>query len=334
MGGTIDTRSEATCTLQGRILRIEKSSMYDGAGLRSVVFFKGCPMQCAWCSTPESQRFEVEIGFDLSKCTGCGTCAKACPQGALTFDETPSVRHDLCKGCFVCAEVCQRRAIKKYGETIGATEIVKEVSKDEVFYFHSGGGVTLSGGEPCAQPDFAAELLRELKKRGIHTSVETALCVPRENLDALLPYLDCVLADVKHMNSAHHKIWAGIDNSFILDNIRRLDSSDFPVSLIMRVPLIPGVNDDDENLKAVAGFGRELKKKLQAIELLPYHRLGSHTYEMLGRPYLLESTAVSPWEHVEERAEYLSSCDPCVPVFTGNKQIINPDSNSKTGGRR
>ena len=300
---------------QGHILRIEKSSIHDGAGLRSVVFFKGCPMQCAWCSTPESQRFEPEIGFDLSKCAHCGACASACPKGALAFDKTPSVRRDLCNGCFACADACQKRAIKKYGETLGVKEIVREVSKDEVFYFHSGGGVTLSGGEPCAQADFAAELLRELKKHNIHTSVETALCVPWENVETLLPYIDCVLADIKHMNSEQHKRWTGIDNSLVLNNIRRLDSSDFPVSLIVRIPLIPGVNDTDENLKAVAALARELTKKLQAIELLPYHRLGLNTYKMLGRPYQLESTAVSLREHIDERANFLRSCDPGVPVY-------------------
>ena len=213
--------------------------------------------------------------------------------------------------------------IKKYGETASAAEIVSEVSKDEIFYFHSGGGVTLSGGEPCAQADFAAELLCELKKHGIHTSVETALCVPWENMETLLPYLDCVLADLKHMNNEQHKRWTGADNLSVLENIRRIDSSDFPVSLVIRVPLIPGINDDDENLKAAAMLARELTKKLQAIELLPYHRLGLNTYRMLGRPYQLDSVAVSKREHIEERANFLRSCDPGVPVLAGNMQIAD-----------
>jgi pyruvate formate lyase activating enzyme len=278
-------------------------------------------MQCAWCSTPESQRFQAEIGFDLSKCVLCGECAKACPNGALILDKTPSVRRELCSGCFACAETCRKRAIKKYGGEFGVTEIAREVCKDEIFYFHSGGGVTLSGGEPCAQADFAAELLRELKKRGIHASIETALCVPWENIEVLLPYLDCVLADLKHMNPEQHKRWTGIDNALILDNIRRLDSLDFSGSLIMRIPLIPGINDDDENLKAVAVFARELTKKLQAIELLPYHRLGINTYKTLRRPYSLESVALSPWERITERAKFLSACEPGVPVLAGNLQI-------------
>ena len=272
-------------------------------------------MQCAWCSTPESQRFDAEIGFDMSRCAHCGACAKVCPKGALEFDGTPSVRRGLCDGCFACADACQRRAIKKYGISLSVTEIAREVSKDEVFYFHSGGGVTLSGGEPCAQADFAAELLSEIKKHGIHTSVETALCVPWENVEILLPFFDCVLADVKHMNTEQHRRWTGIDNLLVLDNIRRIDSSDFQASLIIRIPLIPGINDDDENLRAVASFARGLTKKLQAIELLPYHRLGLNTYKMLGKPYLLESTAVSSGEQIMERAEFLRSCEPGVRVI-------------------
>ena len=288
-------------------------------------------MQCAWCSTPESQRSEPEIGFDLSKCVRCGECVHTCPSGALTFDKTPSVRRDLCDGCFACADTCRKRAIKKYGKTLNVKEIVREVSKDEVFYFHSGGGVTLSGGEPCAQTDFAAELLCELKKHGIHTSAETALCVPWENVEALLPYLGCVLADLKHMNSEQHRTWTGTDNSLVLNNIRRLDLSDVPFSLIIRIPLIPGINDDDENLKAVAALARELPKKLQGIELLPYHRLGLNTYRMLGKPYRLESTTISSREHVEERAVFLRSCDPGVPVLAGNTQITDPESHNKKG---
>ena len=289
-----------------------------------MVFFKGCPMRCAWCSTPESQSFQAEIGFDRSRCAHCGACAAACPKGALTFADAPALNRELCGGCFACAAACPKRAIKKYGKTVSVAEIAKEVSKDEVFYFHSGGGVTLSGGEPAAQPDCAAELLREIKRRGIHCSIESALCVPWENVEALLPYTDCVLADLKHMDDGQHKRWTGTGNSLVLDNIRRINSSDFPVSIVIRIPLIPGVNDDDENLKAAATLSRELTKKLKAIELLPYHRLGLNTYKMLDKCCPLESTAVSPWEHVEERAKYLRSCEPGVPVHAHISPTVNP----------
>jgi pyruvate formate lyase activating enzyme len=301
------------------ILRIEKSSIFDGAGLRSVVFFKGCPMQCAWCSTPESQRFEPEIGFYAAKCMQCGACAGACPYGALTFAGEASLPREIYTGCFACAAACRKQVIKKYGKNTSIAEIVDEVCKDEVFYFHSGGGVTLSGGEPCAQSNCAAELLRELKKRGLDTSIETALCVPWESIEALLPYLDCILADIKHMDCNQHRFWTGVDNSLILDNIRRLDSSDFPFPLIIRIPLVPGINDGDNNLNAVAVLASGLTKKLQSIELLPYHRLGSNTYRLLGKQYRLEATAVCTVKHAEERANFLRSCNPGVPVFAGQR---------------
>ena len=308
---TIGNNSDKSC----RILRVEKSSIYDGRGLRNVVFFKGCPMQCAWCSTPESQSFNAEIGIDLAKCINCGECAKACKKGALQLNGQPVLQRELCDGCFTCAEVCKKRAIKKYGLDVRTTQLASNLVKDEIFYFHSGGGVTLSGGEPCAQSESAAELLHELKKHGVHTSIETALCCSWENIKTLLPYLDCVLADIKHMDSDIHKRWTGFDNSTIIENIHQLDSSDYPFSFILRFPLIPDINDDDENLYALAALTRKLTKKLQSIEILPYHRLGSITYKYLGRDYRLEETSVSTVAHIEERVNYLRSCLPGVPVM-------------------
>lgn len=301
----------------GCILRVEKASIHDGEGLRSVIFFKGCPMRCAWCSTPESQSFKPEIGIDPVKCMRCGACVETCPTSALLMeDASPRVLREKCTGCFKCVEACMHKALKKYGGMFSVREIADEVSKDEIFYFHSGGGVTLSGGEPCAQPRYAAALLREVKLRGIHTTMESSLCASWENIQLLLPYLDCVLADVKQMDALQHKEWTGADNRLILENIVKIDASDYPILLTLRVPLIPGVNDGDENLRALAEFSRRLNK-LQAIELLPYHRLGSDTYRLLGRRYAMESVAAQSWEKLEERAVFLSSRNPGVRVIAG-----------------
>jgi len=306
----------------GCILRIEKASIHDGEGLRNVVFFKGCPLKCAWCSTPESQRFEMEIGFDASKCARCGACAATCSSGALRLDDGKlTLKREMCVACFKCVLVCPNEALKKYGGVFTVQDITREVSKDEIFYFHSGGGVTLSGGEPCAQPHYVSELLRELKFRGIHTAIETSLYAPWEDVEKLLPHLDCVFADMKHMDTVLHEKWTGAGNEIILENIARIISSEFQVSMTLRVPIIPGVNDDDGNLSALAGFANGLANKLQAIELLPYHRLGCTTYRLLQKQYPLESVTVQPWEKLEERARFLSSHDTGVPILAGGRSF-------------
>jgi pyruvate formate lyase activating enzyme len=306
----------------GCVLRVEKTSIHDGEGLRSVVFFKGCPMRCAWCSTPESQNFEAEIGIDSSKCICCGTCVSACPSGAISMEDVGLlVLREICSGCFACAEACPKRAIIKYGHKISVREIVEEACKDEIFYFHSGGGVTLSGGEPCAQPKYSAALLGDLKAVGINTALETALNVKWENIELLLPYLDHIFADIKHMNTEKHERFTGVDNSLILDNIRRIDMSGFQVNLTLRVPLIPTVNDDDENLTALAELSLSLKNKLQCIEVLPYHRLGLTTYGFLKKSYHLESVVVSQWDEVVERALFLQSNVSSVPVTIGGAAL-------------
>ncbi len=306
------SHEKMTTVPRGELLRIEKSSIHDGEGLRSVVFFKGCPMRCAWCSTPESQCFVPEIGIDRSKCVRCGACAATCPLGAIRLDDDAlSVDRATCDGCFKCAAACPKRAIKKYGFSASVDEIVEEVSKDDVFFFHSDGGVTLSGGEPCAQPEYAAALLSRLRAQGIHTTIETSLFVPWEDAAAIIPHLDAVFVDVKHMNPEQHEKWTVADNALILENIQKIDASAHPVDITIRVPLIPGINDDDANLQDT------LRDKLKAIELLPYHRLGLATYRLLDKEYALNDTQIQPWEWCAERARFLSSCKPSVPVIAG-----------------
>ncbi len=305
--------------LTGSVLRIERSSIHDGPGLRTVVFLKGCPLGCAWCSTPESQAPVPERGYVPELCTACGTCVDICPARALTPSRCGSaIIRDVvrCELCFCCVAACPRDAVRRFGTFMTVEEVVREISKDEVFFFHSGGGVTLSGGEPLAQPDFVAHLLRECRERGIHTAMETSFHVPFDSVERVLPLLDLLYVDIKHMDGESHRRWVGSDNSLILDNIGKADRWEGPVEIVIRIPLVPGVNDSDWNLQAVADSCRRMGK-LKEVELLPYHRLGSHSYAALGRDYALKSLLPPSRERIIERTRYLARLDPGAPVKVG-----------------
>jgi len=300
----------------GSVLRIERASIHDGKGLRTVLFLKGCPLRCRWCSTPESQSFGLEKGYASDRCIGCGICVRSCPERALSIShDTQKVLTDLskCKKCFICAAKCSRRVIKQYGSLMSVKEAVEEISKDEIFFFHSGGGVTISGGEPLSQHEFVSEVLRECRALGIHTAIETSFHVPYENIEKALPWLNALYVDLKHMDKDLHKEWVGHENSLILDNIKKADQSEYPLEIIVRIPMIPGVNDTGSNLSAVAEFCKSIKK-LKEIELLPYHRLGTDTYKHLGMEYLLKDLTPPSQEHISERARFLTELNPGVPV--------------------
>lgn len=303
----------------GSVLRIERTSIFDGQGLRTVLFLKGCPLRCRWCSTPESQRTTPQKGYTRDRCVGCGLCIRSCPNGALAISEdglkviTDSSK---CQNCFVCVTKCLRSAHKKYGNLLSVQEVVREIVKDEIFFFHSGGGVTISGGEPLSQPDFVAEVLRECRQLGIHTALETSFYAPYESIAKVLPWLNVLYVDLKYMDREFHKQWVGRDNSLILDNLRKIDQTTEPVEIIVRIPLIPGANDSDANLSATAEFCRSLKKLIE-IELLPYHRLGLETYRNLEMTYLLPELVPPSPEGITERADFLARQNPGVPIRVG-----------------
>lgn len=195
-------------------------------------------------------------------------------------------------------------------------EAVREISKDEIFFFHSAGGVTISGGEPLSQPDFVSEVLRECRELGIHTAIETSLFAPFESIEKILPWLNVLYVDIKHMDGELHKHWAGPDNSQILENILKIDQSKYQVEIIVRIPMIPGANDSDSNLSATAQFCKSLNK-LKEIELLPYHRLGTDTYKNLEMNYPLKDLVPPSQDRIRERASFLSQQTPGVPVRVG-----------------
>jgi len=300
----------------GSVLRIERTSIHDGQGLRTVIFLKGCPLSCRWCSTPESQRSTPQKGYARDRCLGCGRCVCSCPEGALLrAEEGRKVLTDAskCKNCFVCVAKCLQGAQIRYGRLMFVRDVIREIVKDEIFFFHSGGGVTISGGEPLSQSDFVAEVLRECRELGIHTAMETSLHAPYESIEKVLPWLNVLYVDLKHMDQELHKQWVGQDNTLILDNLRKLDQANDSLEIIVRLPLVPGANDSSTNLSAVAQFCRSLQK-IKEIELLPYHRLGLETYRNLERDYLLKELLPPSQEQLSEWAEFLGLQNPGVPI--------------------
>ena len=271
------------------ILRIEKISLADGAGMRTVVFFKGCPLRCAWCSTPESQEMDPEVYYRKEKCRSCGRCIALCPNHALTFDEENKYvirnRHK-CANCKKCAAACLYSAQQIYGKEMTVSQVMKEIRKDELFFFHSVGGVTLSGGDPFCYTDFAEELLIRCKDEAVNTCAELAMLAEFKDVERIVPYLDSFFVDIKIMDPVKHKKWTGRDNASILKNIAGAAEICNKNAMMARVPLIWDINNDPANIRETADFYASLKN-CAFLEFLPYHRLGVNTYERLGRGYAL-----------------------------------------------
>ncbi|MGC8890897.1 MAG: glycyl-radical enzyme activating protein [bacterium] len=265
----------------GIIFDIQRFSLHDGPGIRTTVFFKGCPLRCLWCHNPESISPKIELAFYSHKCIGCNSCVLVCPTGALQNDNLEGKRYDekLCQFCFKCVDACPTRALVLQGKIYDLEEVLDEVIKDIPFYKQSG-GVTLSGGEPTFQFDFCLDLLKSCKENGISTALDTSGFVSWDKLKDLLPFVDIFLYDIKHMNLEEHKKLTGVPNEIILENLYRLDRAEKWIEI--RVPIIPGYNDSRENIVAVANFIAKLKS-VRRVKLLPYHKLG------LSKPWLFNS---------------------------------------------
>ncbi|MFH1031678.1 MAG: glycyl-radical enzyme activating protein [Chloroflexota bacterium] len=268
-----------TNELKGVVFDIQKYSIHDGPGIRTTVFLKGCPLTCFWCQNPESQMVTPQIFLYADKCTRCGRCLKVCTTGAITISETSSqVDRDKCIGCGQCAEVCPNEARRLAGKYMTVDEVVREVMKDVKFYKNSGGGVTLSGGDPLFQSEFALQILQKCKQNGLHTVVETCGFVPWTTLEKVLPYVDLFLFDIKHIDSGKHKKGTQKPNELIIENIRKIAACK-PV--IVRTPLIPGFNDSPGDIESIARF---VKSELHSpMEILAYNKMGEGKYERLGR---------------------------------------------------
>jgi pyruvate formate lyase activating enzyme len=284
------------------VLSINRMTIHNGPGIRTLILFKGCPLHCLWCSTPESQKAEPEIAIYPSKCILCGQCVPVCPLNAIDLtNETISINRSRCNNCGKCAEVCPSESIRLLGQLMKVEELLDEVKKDFIFYKHSGGGVTISGGEPLLNPDFNKKLLRVLKEEGISVGVDVCGHVPWASIEQILPYIDFFLWDIKHMNSKKHEELTGVPNDLILGNARSVSERNIP--LYIRIPVIPGYNDSEENIRATCEFARGLSSVVE-INLLPLHHLGKGRYESLNRAYPIANIPLIP-EGVLQNLELL-----------------------------
>ena len=278
----------------GYIWDIKRYALHDGPGIRTTVFFLGCPLRCLWCCNPESQSFTPRVWWIKEHCLACGLCEEICPHNAICHDEAGRrmIRLELCTLCGDCAAQCPGQALNISGRKVSVDQVLAEVAKDAGFFARSGGGLTLSGGEPLAQADFANELLRRYKQeeKGPHAAVETSGRGAMRDLERLARYVDLFLYDIKHMDPAKHLELTGADNHAILRNARSLAAAG--AKMVIRFPLIPGCNDDQANIMATAEFARSLPG-VYRLDILPYHRLGEPKYSRLGMEYALNG-AVSP----------------------------------------
>lgn len=281
----------------GNIFSIERHALHDGDGIRTIVYFKGCPLRCLWCSNPESQEVRNHLAVFWNRCISCDKCIEVCPQRAFRRSET-GLEHDRdrCAGDGHCVVVCPADALRLWGRRMAVAEVLAEVIKDLPFYLSSGGGVTLSGGETMAQAPFAARLLEACQEQGIHTALETCGHARWTAFQVIVPHLDQLMYDIKHMDSARHAQLTGVPNRLILDNARRLAESG--VAMTIRQTVIPGHNDSEENLHQLAEFVKGLAGR-PPIELLPYHAYGMPKYQQLGRGYLLAELEPPPHEQLE-----------------------------------
>ena len=264
----------------GIVFDIQRCCLDDGPGLRTTVFLKGCPLTCLWCHNPESQSPRPQLSFDYEKCVGCGRCVELCPCH-VWVDGQHTVLWDQCTACGKCRDVCPEGALDIKGREYTVGEVLREVRKDEIFYRRSGGGVTLSGGEPCAQPEFLAEILKACRELGIHTAVETSGAASRSALESIVPYTDLFLWDYKATENS--RFFIGADSQALLKNMEHLLSLGGNVRL--RCPIIPGVGDNETHLSAIAALSR--KYGFESVEILPYHNMGIYKSKKLGR---------TPWD--------------------------------------
>ena len=283
--------------MKGNIFNIQKFSIHDGPGLRTTVFFKGCPLRCRWCANPESQSGNIQISYDSRNCLHCLSCVRICPEKCIVYaDGEIRLDREGCVGCMTCVNSCPGKALKAEGKLTDSDEIVRVCMQDMDFYEESGGGVTFSGGECFYQSEFAAELAGKLKEKGIRLTAETAGYVDSEIFHRLAPMFDLLLFDVKHYDSERHFAGTGVRNELIIDNLRWAEENG--LALLPRVPVIPGFNDSPEDAAGIAELIGNVG--FEKVQLLPFHQFGERKYELLGREYAFAGRKALQTETLEE----------------------------------
>jgi len=259
------------------ITEIKRFATHDGPGIRTTVFIKGCPLHCQWCSNPETQNHYPEIYFIAKKCQSCGRCQEVCPEDAITLDRPERIEREKCTRCMLCVDACRYEALERAGVEATAEEVAAKVIEDSPFYAHSGGGITLSGGEPLTQPAFSACLFEICHENNISTVLDTSGYAKPEAVLQVIQHTDLVLLDIKNMSPEEHRRWTGVSNEIILENAGLMASQ---TEVRISLPLVPGVNDSKENIEQTADFARSIGVKY--IDVLPFHRLGHGKYQLLG----------------------------------------------------
>ena len=297
---------------RGSIFLIQSFSTSDGPGIRTTVFMKGCPLSCKWCQNPESKNDFPELMTHDDRCIGCGKCVEACPVHAIIFDgkNGRAIDRSRCNRCFDCVDACPADALTRIGEYLSVEQVMTEIEKDQLFIHRSGGGVTLSGGEPLLQEPFTINLLKACKDRGYHTALDTSGYGSWSTFNKVIEYVDLVLYDLKHMDAQTHMEGTKVDNLLILSNLRKIPN---PTKLWLRVPLIPDYNDTFENLDQIVSISRETTT--EKISLLPFNRFGDGKYRNLGLEMPLLDVAPLSKEKIENVKKHLEKSG--LPVTVG-----------------
>jgi pyruvate formate lyase activating enzyme len=288
----------------GIVFDIKRFSIHDGPGIRTTIFLKGCPLRCTWCHNPESQRPEPQIMLRPQRCIVCGACVDECPEGAISWNGTgPVTDRALCLACGVCTDYCAGEARELVGREMQVDEVLAEIERDLAFFDESSGGVTFSGGDPLFQPDFLLALLRGCKALEIHTAVDTSGAASWATLDRIRPFVDLFLYDMKLFDDSRHRAATGSSNRVILDNLRRL--SEVGAAIQLRLAIIPGINDDEENLRRTAEFAAALPH-IRGVSILPFHNSAQEKYGNLGLDYPMKGVRPPGDARMEEIGRLLS----------------------------